>query len=1808
MLASCVARVDADGHPIGTAFFVAPGWAVTAAHVAEWHGRTLVMRVREQSLTGTVVKVWPLNSSGLSRHPLPDLALVRLDETDHPCVRLADQAPNMHTKFMALGFTRTLGESFARLETTTDLKYGGEMSDPDESGTELYKIVDGSVPEGMSGGPVIDVGAVGVRGTGAVVGLMRTSRDLHTDMGGWVVRSEEIRALLGTERMHEHHVFHEKDQRWDRAWAASAWRFSSPADMEDVWWLRGPIVPFAPGKLLEDARNKYLSSQNLDYLDIPDFDRAWLLNRLETERRGVLLVGAAGAGKTRLAVEIAHLATEKGWPVWLTRSPGHSQLPGISKLSVEDLRKVVFSPDSRKAQHVLVVLDYLDSYHQNLDFEDLQRLVDDAFHNDGIRVMLLATARPGARHRLAQLWAGTVLDFMDLPSSPEHRRKLVRQILTRIAGTALQRWGFDEVRRRCGGDQATPMVTLLMAVALERGNQHGSAAPEPLVTWLRSRLTSDELAGAAAAADNAPSSADLLAYAVIAATCRRQESSLESTAHAVVDRYGGGARQNDHLTRLEQTGWLIPDDNDGAVVDPRFDLLHDLVADLLLDGALFTPSGGVDKKAVHAALDAVASDPVALEQFCVPLSRVYDRQGRRNRSVLRVSCKTWLDGNAQSLGARFRAAGAASAGALYALLHHLPWSSGEPWIEPEATAGRLPPLPAKPAGPAPSLVTPHFATLVGPQPDASVLIESLRSTPGDQPVRAAVVWLSGNRASPQVPQVLTHLVRRDVRIEDLSGRIGTYVTAWLSTVQDGVGQERLLIACLLNKQLSVSEHEPAIVAFARAAVTSLSSPASYDLYAAMLDHDAIVGRSDGDLALRALQAAREHPEHVSAGLLMQKLLPHHDIHEHKSSLTDMALTWSRRNLGSHRSPHVLQALLAAWQAATKAQRDAIVNQTLAWLGREVDAPAVPYVIERLLPLNGLVPHQVTRAVQQTIRWAQRPQHLRWSTDKVLPPHVCRLVAQAMKLIVADPVEAMRVADVVYRMLPSDRPAALTPSHSHLLHALLVGAMPKSLRELVIDLSLRWLKLHAHTPQAGWVLQALVRREELAGTRLATVMDAINEWMYRHNIRAEAPHVIEAALGRTDLTGSQRTTVVEHAEAIIAEQQNVAVPQGLFLALSKATPGAGNAGVPAIPNGTQNLLGWLEKHRDEYESGYAAIKLLSKSLSVGQLDRVVAVVAAWVPRHADRATVPILLRMLLCHRHVSGEDRGVATTAVVPAAVKWARTYPAHQRAGGVLSALLSYSPLTQHDREALSSLAFDWLERHEGLQTRGFVLGALMHESHSKARTKSLVAWSLAWLAQRPDLESTGVLAQAMVNHDDLSTAQRQQMISPLLDWLESHGSDNGIRRRLLGFWGNKMVNLTMSRDQADRLGSCVLGTVQHFDEPIPGKRYHYDLNGCLAAGLSPDTLDPVVAQALVKRAFEWLERDTDPLDNTLNVYRLRVLVKCKHLTAPQAKRALSAAARWLSDRPLGPEAKVGSLVIAVVQLKAPSMSLVHTLVDVALRWISQNPDDHRHGLLLLYILRRDDLTEDDVHRCLAAANSILADPKVSDEQRTHATNAVLRRRETTGATARSLITSSIARLASHSGRPKSNLLLGLLCRTDLTGTEKAVVVDASVSYLTGRQLDRTDGELVEHLLAHTGTHHRSQDIVALAISWIGKFNKVPSSPYVVRALIRSPAATAEVRSVMVTAMTQWLHHFCTRNSAPQAIMAVVEAGTTEKAELAMAVQYGLTWLNGRETYLDGDHRSLETLAAELIDGLSRLPDLDAYTKSELERLRSRTT
>ena len=193
---NCTVRVTIPGGQ-GTGFFVAPGLILTCAHVVE--------AAKDKP---TLVKVYYGNDEfavkniKIREKPYPDLALLQIDSSEHPCVYL-DAKVQSGDELFAYGYT----SKYPGGESAT-VKYEGPARIDNQKW--LLKFKGGQIIPGYSGSPLLNTR------TGNVCGMVKSTRDETTALGGGGIPTEVVLMEL-SELTSLQAMFHNQDSRWREA-------------------------------------------------------------------------------------------------------------------------------------------------------------------------------------------------------------------------------------------------------------------------------------------------------------------------------------------------------------------------------------------------------------------------------------------------------------------------------------------------------------------------------------------------------------------------------------------------------------------------------------------------------------------------------------------------------------------------------------------------------------------------------------------------------------------------------------------------------------------------------------------------------------------------------------------------------------------------------------------------------------------------------------------------------------------------------------------------------------------------------------------------------------------------------------------------------------------------------------------------------------------------------------------------------------------------------------------------------------------------------------------------------------------------------------------------------------------------------------------------------------------------------------------------------------------------------------------------------------------------------------------------------
>lgn len=263
LLNDCTVRIQTSGGH-GTGFFVAPGLILTCAHVIDDAFKSNAPITIYCNYNQQTVPARQISKDDVFPEPYPDLAFLRVDNSDHPCVLLGGEIRSF-TDLYSYGYTK----DFPGGESTT-VECEGTFED---NGT-LIKLKKGQVKPGSSGSPLLN------KRTGSVCGVIARTRDKTSDLGGAGIPMETAFAIL-PDLERQNFAFHRRNPLWKNLIDKETTAKSSKA----VAALRYD----KPGKI---SKPKHWVG------------RMDLLSRIDPlldQFHKVLLTGMGGIGKTSLA-------------------------------------------------------------------------------------------------------------------------------------------------------------------------------------------------------------------------------------------------------------------------------------------------------------------------------------------------------------------------------------------------------------------------------------------------------------------------------------------------------------------------------------------------------------------------------------------------------------------------------------------------------------------------------------------------------------------------------------------------------------------------------------------------------------------------------------------------------------------------------------------------------------------------------------------------------------------------------------------------------------------------------------------------------------------------------------------------------------------------------------------------------------------------------------------------------------------------------------------------------------------------------------------------------------------------------------------------------------------------------------------------------------------------------------------------------------------------------------------------------------------------------------------------------------------
>ncbi|MFD4671357.1 hypothetical protein ACFWNN_16600 [Lentzea sp. NPDC058450] len=828
-----------------------------------------------------------------------------------------------------------------------------------------------------------------------------------------------------------------------------------------------------------------------------------LLDRLEEDAGlpGILLIGAAGVGKTRTCFEVAAQAVRDGWAV----------------MHVSDSNAAVTSADvhnailAERADRVLVVLDYINYYYEHLGLTALKDEVGE-FARRNTKVAFIAACRPGW-HSTTRAELDQIFEMVELVPDEAQTSVVRDRILTRVAPNATAEVKLPKMRRVCGD---RPVIAMLIASEIERLHGLGELdkalqgiRPAKLLVWLKRRLAEDRLLPKPPddpldEEESEPSKALQACLSMLLATPQPEPAVLASGQTL--------ANAPRLVAKLKAMGWVV---NSPVGLVPA----HDLVTDQLVDEILLEPLGTVVRTAVaDRVLDASLSAGATVGRFAMNLSRILRDMPAAKGDALDAHCVAWLDSRADRVG-EVMASGDDGAYAIGSVLDSPSWAAvvfrrwGEivdPWL----------------TGHPQSLSSRHL------------LYKGLRSEIGktdERLVAESLVWLDVHHGTLEAQFVITGLLYCELA-DDVLRRTLDHAQSWLRTYGTMLGA-KYLIARLLGCELDRADAH-AVVGFAVRFLKSRWNAHEVHtvlarLYLREMDDDEAAAAFD--VAVKWLgthgadRAAQQPLTNIAWSRLSEDAVP---------VVVGFTRKWLVRHDTDLRAQYLLSALLVQ-------QLDDDVEQLavhgLNWLEKHGELGEACFVLSRLLPRD-LSAGVVGEVAAFALTWlgihrhSAEAQHvLQALLFREIEPDVAEAVAGFALAWLKGHEDALEAHQVLHGLLQKELAGevagrtiafALTWLKTQrtafdarqVLRSLLFHEREPDVAEAVAGHALAWLEVHGRTVEAHWVVQAFLTPEFQASLPAGVAADVLRQavgralgWLEDHGTVTVAEYVLSRLL-------------------------------------------------------------------------------------------------------------------------------------------------------------------------------------------------------------------------------------------------------------------------------------------------------------------------------------------------------------------------------------------------------------------------------------------------------------------------------------------------------------------------------------------------------------------------------------------------------------------------------------------------------------------------------------------------------------------------
>ncbi|MET9366962.1 trypsin-like peptidase domain-containing protein, partial [Streptomyces griseoflavus] len=1149
---------------------------------------------------------------------------------------------------------------------------------------------------------------------------------------------------------------------------------------------------------------KNLTSDRLPYVSPGsehDTHPEELFTRLVTSgERGVLLVGAAGTGKSRTGLEVGQLALEEDWRVLHVVSPHRRE--SNSEQILDEIAEHAFT----EAGYVLLVIDLDET---NLDLNAVRQQLLPEARRRGVSLALLASARPGWLLRADRALVHELFDKVPVRQDPEFQELVTRNALETLAPAAKEQLGIERMLALSGN---RPIIALLVAREIERRIKADLEPPSAvglrsggeLAAWLLKRLSEDGYTVPGRRPDDphtpARASDGLVAAGAAAAACPQEHPGVVAAAHATLtELHGSGAQAEGIVATLVSLGWL--EHRNGAL-----SVAHDIVADQLMESVMLPePLPVPDTGGTRAMLAGGLTSARTIGRFSVNIGRlVSDLAFSEGATAVAPVLHDWFTGHATAIGGLLRADSSVGGYALGAICSGPPWSDAAiecwgqvvtPWLTDfggsldarHVLHRGLRHLPAEGAG----LLVPvalEWLKAHGLTPVACYVTGPLLSRTDvsadavHEATSTALAWLNRHTTGPNTGYVLRALLGRTDLSPFDTRRVVSAATMWLSRHATAFGAGFVLSALFARPDLTAEDVKRVLVAtFAWLDQYTTTLGAAYILKPLLARRD-LEPSALRDAVRAGLGWLASHATTIQAESIITRLLGSPDLPpDETESARSHALDWLDHHAASVHAEFVLGQLLdCADLPEQHAHRVRLA--ALNWLDHHAVTETASYIVKRVLGLPGLTEGEVLRAVTAAFRWLDG--NLNGDAGHVLRPLLAR------PDLPAD--DARRAIGFARAWLSRYKD---TSDAGFVLDALLPrDDLDAETAEEANGIARDWLDGYATEVYAGHVIHLLVSRDgreaggaagggaggdggrasgDRSGRERQHVLTHALAWLDLHIGLGEARFVLQSVLHRTDLGRDDARRVTAHALAWLdAHITEFHASHVLATLLSRTGPDRDDA-----RHVTALAFTWLDLHIADFYASHVLSTLLSRTgPDPADAEHVTALAFTWLDLHSDLGEARFVLQPLLSR---TGPDPADARR-VTAHALAWLDAHITEFHASHVLATFLSRTGPDPADARHVTAHAFTWLDVHSTDFHASHVLSALLHRTTLEpADARRVIAHAFTWLSLHSDLGEARFVLQPLLNRTTLDPTDAQHVTAHALTWLDLH-SDLGEARFVL--------------------------------------------------------------------------------------------------------------------------------------------------------------------------------------------------------------------------------------------------------------------------------------------------------------------------------------------------------------------------------------------------------------------------------------------